>query len=691
MLNLFDAAPEVATLLSPVNGTLGVDLRPTFDWSDVTGASSYTIQIASDPDFLDIVVEASGLTASTFTPAGFLASDSVHYWRVWAVNACGSTLSDIAAFRTLAASCITYVSTDVPKSINDLAWATSVINVPDSFAVTDVDVILDSIVHTYDGDLDIYIRHPDVTEVELSTDNGSTGENFTATRLDDEAATPITSGTAPFTGSYIPEGSLGTLDGKTANGTWTLRIYDDSNLDTGTLNGWSLVLCGAGGGVSGDYSDLDNSYGVAWHTGDGALHLGTAWTLDSAFAPPGFDDLSDDGVSFPDSLTPGQTSTVRVNVQGTPLNGTWLKLWFDWNGDGIFGDLAEGEQVYNGALVSGDNDLPVDVPVGTVVPVTYRARLYDSAGAPLRDAGSWGGADGGEVEDNLANLECTAGLELLPPTAAQSGEPGTTVTYNLSVENTGTCVDTFDVSLGGNAWTVGAPLQVGPLAAGASASFDVTVDVPSDANPGDWDEVAITLASQYDPTASDDSLLTTTASAPCVDLTSITIAGELSGVAGVYTFTTSYEPAGATLPIVYLWDNGDTADTSVRTLGEGNYTLVVTATNCTSALVTATHDIEIGLLPEVTFVSNTPVTVGETAIFTPTVTGTVPFEYLWDFGDGVTSTLEVAGTSVRCGGTPMTVTLTVTSEWGSDSFTAEFVVNSEEPPMWFTYLALLAK
>ncbi len=50
--------------------------------------------------------------------------------------------------------------------------------------------------------------HPDATMVELSTDNGSTGDNYTNTVFDDEASTAITAGTAPFTGSYRPEGSL---------------------------------------------------------------------------------------------------------------------------------------------------------------------------------------------------------------------------------------------------------------------------------------------------------------------------------------------------------------------------------------------------------------------------------------------------------------------------------------------------
>ncbi len=286
-----------------------------------------------------------------------------------------------------------------------------------------------------------------------------------------------------------------------------------------------------------------------------------------------------------------------MNVQGTPTNGRWLRLWFDWNGDGIFGDQAEGEQVYNAAVNDGDNDITVNVPGDAVSPVYYRARLYDSAGNRLRDAGSWGGAAGGEVEDYTATIQCDAGLELLPPTAAQSGEPGTTVTYTLWVTNTGTCGDTFTVTVSGNAWPTNAPAEVGPLAPNAGAALDVAVDIPAGANSGDWDEATITLASQIAPTTTATSVLTTTAVAPCTDLTGITIAGAIAGVPGMYTFTTSYEPADATPPIVYLWDNGDTTADSERTLGVGTHTLVVTATNCTSALVTDTHTIVITAPP----------------------------------------------------------------------------------------------
>jgi hypothetical protein len=79
----------------------------------------------------------------------------------------------------------------------------------------------------------------------------------------------------------------------------------------------------------------------------------------------------------------------------------------------------------------------------------------------------------------------------------------------------------------------------------------------------------------------------------CVEVVGVTIGGDTSGTPGIYTFTASLEPANASLPITWEWDNGDSTATSVRTLGEGVYTLMVTATNCTGAAVTDTHTIAI--------------------------------------------------------------------------------------------------
>ncbi len=47
------SAPLTAgpTLTAPLDGSTGVATTPTFTWSAVTGATSYTLQVATDPAF----------------------------------------------------------------------------------------------------------------------------------------------------------------------------------------------------------------------------------------------------------------------------------------------------------------------------------------------------------------------------------------------------------------------------------------------------------------------------------------------------------------------------------------------------------------------------------------------------------------------------------------------------------------
>jgi len=139
--------------------------------------------------------------------------------------------------------CLCYPSSDTPIAIPDPGTVNSSINVPDGLTIDDVNLTLD-ITHSWDEDLDVYLISPQGTRVELFTDVGGSGDNFTNTTLDDECATPISSGTAPFTGCYQPEGSLSDFDGEDSSGVWTLELSDDFGADAGTLEAWSLELCG---------------------------------------------------------------------------------------------------------------------------------------------------------------------------------------------------------------------------------------------------------------------------------------------------------------------------------------------------------------------------------------------------------------------------------------------------------------
>ncbi|MCF2147041.1 proprotein convertase P-domain-containing protein [Desmonostoc muscorum LEGE 12446] len=131
-------------------------------------------------------------------------------------------------------------SNNTPVSIPDLSTIISNLAVSGfTTSIIDVNVTL-NIKHNWASDLDVFLINPTGTRVELFTDVGGSNSSFTNTKLDDEAATSITVGTAPFTGSFKPEKVLSAFDNQNPNGTWKLEVTDDDSAITGTLNSWSL-------------------------------------------------------------------------------------------------------------------------------------------------------------------------------------------------------------------------------------------------------------------------------------------------------------------------------------------------------------------------------------------------------------------------------------------------------------------
>ena len=132
-------------------------------------------------------------------------------------------------------STIAITAADFPQFVGDAAMTPELI---------DVNVQV-NIQHTFDADLDIFLISPDGTEIELSTDNGGNGDNYSFTVFDDAAGVDInnaTLATAPFTGTFRPEEGLFNLNGESPFGQWTLRVTDDAGGDIGQLLSWSLEL-----------------------------------------------------------------------------------------------------------------------------------------------------------------------------------------------------------------------------------------------------------------------------------------------------------------------------------------------------------------------------------------------------------------------------------------------------------------
>ncbi len=151
----------------------------------------------------------------------------------------------------------------------------------------------------------VFLTSPDGTRVELFTDVGGGGDDFTGTTLDDEAGTSIALGSAPFSGSFQPEGSLSDFDGEDAQGTWTLEITDEKRREWGWLLSPSLDIAPAvpiGPTLSIDDVSLPEGNGLpdASHViphGGAAAASETAFATDAALLAWADFDSSDDDES----------------------------------------------------------------------------------------------------------------------------------------------------------------------------------------------------------------------------------------------------------------------------------------------------------------------------------------------------------------------------------------------------------
>ena len=132
-------------------------------------------------------------------------------------------------------------SNNLPKIIVDGQITYDTIDISQNGTVDDVNVNL-TITHPHDGDILLMINGPGSGQIILSSFNGGSGQNYTNTTFDDEASIPITQGTPPFTGSFIPEQPLSGLDGISLNGKWVLRIFDNKVGDQGTLESYCIAI-----------------------------------------------------------------------------------------------------------------------------------------------------------------------------------------------------------------------------------------------------------------------------------------------------------------------------------------------------------------------------------------------------------------------------------------------------------------
>lgn len=241
-LNLLDSSFGPVALNTPANNAEAVVFSPTFNWDAAANATQYTIEIATDADFSNIVT-TTVTTTNSYNASG-LAENTTYFWRVRPENeGCTSNFSTTSQFTTGLLYCDSFNSTDVPVTIpeDQATTVSSALTIGEDFSIQSATVTLD-ISHSWVNDLAVKLISPNGTEVVLFSNECGDADNVSAT-FTDAGDNLNCSGTPVISGLVKPEVLLSTLNGESSAGTWTLEVADNFDQDGGTINSWSLNLC----------------------------------------------------------------------------------------------------------------------------------------------------------------------------------------------------------------------------------------------------------------------------------------------------------------------------------------------------------------------------------------------------------------------------------------------------------------
>lgn len=196
----------------------------------------------------------------------------------------------------------------IPASGSTGSTSNSIV-VADSRQVLDANVKI-NLTHQYDSDLVMTLIAPNGRSVVLANRRGFNGQNFTDTLFDDDVATPISAGVAPFSGSFKPDQPLSTFDGYSALGVWTLVITDAAGGNIGELIAWELQLT-LTNNIFGAFESNDTPETA--RDIDGAL-TGGSTSIDAFIGDGGFGQLDRD--LFKMTIASGSTLSFQAFTAG---------------------------------------------------------------------------------------------------------------------------------------------------------------------------------------------------------------------------------------------------------------------------------------------------------------------------------------------------------------------------------------
>ncbi|MBE7532372.1 MAG: PKD domain-containing protein [Chloroflexi bacterium] len=259
-LNIVNSAPSAPTLVSPLNGALGVSTSAQLSWNAIPAASGYTVEVATDVGFTNIV-HSNNVVGTSDTVTG-LSALTQYFWRVRATNPCGAGInSPVWVFVTDAQYCNTS-TISIPSSGVATPYPSNIVVSGAGNTVMDADVQLTGLSHTWPDDIDILLVGPQGQNLIVLSDAGGSSDAVNANIIFDDSAAGTVPDSGPLAaGSYRPtnyEGidtfpspapvasaatTLSTFNGTDPNGTWSLYVVDDTGGDSGSIgSGWCLQI-----------------------------------------------------------------------------------------------------------------------------------------------------------------------------------------------------------------------------------------------------------------------------------------------------------------------------------------------------------------------------------------------------------------------------------------------------------------
>jgi gliding motility-associated-like protein len=545
-----------------------------------------------------------------------------------------------------------------------------------------------NIVYPFNSFLSISLISPNGTIIDLSSNNGGGNANYTNTCFSPTATTSITTGSSPFTGTYLPEQAFSNLNGDVVNGTWILRVITSTGIPLPgfQVTDWNMT-----------FLDITDTMSYNWIP---ATNLSCTTCPDpwaSPTTPTVYQVISTDYFActdtqsvFIDIINALTAPTVTCcQVSTTALTFCWGAItgassyevsidngttWTAANGNlqHQLTGLALGQSVT--ILVRGIGNCPGVAPNGTqtctTTPCTLTASLTSSS-----DATCNGGSDGTIV------VSASGGTS--PYTFQITGFPTNTTGSFTALPAASYTVNVTDV----NGCLINVPAVINEPTA-ITFSTDSTL---VNCNGGSDGTASITLANggtgtltyQWGINAANQTTATATALAAGTYNFTVTDANNCTkiGAASVtqptailldsLTINVSCNAAmdgsakvlvqGGTIPYAYAWSanaNGQTTD-SIVGLNGGTYTVTVTDDNNCTATITMYVD---EASPIVLTTSMTQATCNGLADGTATVTatggtpGANPNQYTYSWSASANNQTTATATALNTGLHSVTVT-----------------------------------